>query len=298
MVRHDKAPLISIICPVTRVQEREADLSQWVSKLDYNKAELLFVHDVNENETGQELLGYLEKLDAKNIHIQIGKYGSAGAARNAALEICQGEWVCFWDSDDLPVIESVFSALSSNKDVIVGEYLKRSQVDGASIRKRLDSNRDLQNQLSIDPGLWRMVFRRSILNGIEFPEITMGEDQDFLAQLNWDKISVEIVNEVFYEYKHNLPNQTTSKVNSRISLLNSIEYLMSLKPHGSIQKRFISNLIARQSLTLAKSREVTTLQIAANIFFRRNNLNEASRLSIACSFVRVIILLMNKKPAV
>lgn len=93
--------VVSIICPVRNMSGRLQKLEKWIHELGENpRVEVVIVHDYSDDSTEAELKIICKKYES--IILKQGSYGDPGSARNAGLEICTGNWVTFWDSDDQP----------------------------------------------------------------------------------------------------------------------------------------------------------------------------------------------------
>jgi hypothetical protein len=251
---------LSVICPVTKMHGRLDNLMKWIDEIRNLNVEAFIVHDIQDEKTGPELSKLLQGSGNPRVHLSQGFFGEAGSARNSVLKLCQGNWIAFWDSDDCPRVLDVMSEIDSKFDIIIGEYeVSHKGILEDTFRhygKSFQENIDL---VSFNPGLWRCVFRRELLKEITFPKIKMGEDQDFLAQINWTQIKVKFANKSFYKYNVGDENQTTAVKNSRAPILKSLKFLKSLLENGKGDARFIHNLITRQVMTLIKTLDVFLL---------------------------------------
>ena len=247
---------------------RLSKFNEWVTKVDFTLAELFIVHDKRDELTGIELKGIVSQLPAKNISLTEGSFGSAAKARNSVLSQCRGTWICFWDSDDSPQFHSVISSLDIDCDIIIGEFETEDRY-GSRVRysHKQEFERNFTN-MSFQPGFWRIVFKRKVIENLRFPEITMGEDQDFLAQVNWDRSIAKFVPSLFYRYTIGQDFQTTSKRNSRSSLLESLRFLTTLLANESYNKKLIRNLMCRQLLTILSSKSEGNNFHAMKIFLK------------------------------
>ena len=134
---------------------------------------------------------------------------SPGLARNFGLNHATGEFITFWDADDLANCGNISKALearSSKSKAIIGSFLKRDVLQN-SLKRYPPKKGFWPIQLVWNPGFWRILYRRECLSGASFGTSMMGEDQIFLAKFGiWTK-SVEIVNTDFYSYFVGDPNQ-------------------------------------------------------------------------------------------
>lgn len=242
-------PTLSIVCPINKMANRLENLEGWVGELEGSDVEIFLIHDYGDEETGSQIREMIAKHPKTNIIFSEGNYGSASSARNSVLGDCRGIWLAFWDSDDIPNPRKILPWLQSDADVVIGSYFEKN-LNGVS--KFIESENSIE-KLSFQPGIWRILFKRECVTGIRFPEVKMGEDQDYLGHIRWKDIKISFTNEVFYNYITGNPFQTTAKTNSRDSLLTSIRYLSGLLSKNLGDEDFIRNLIARQSLTVLKS---------------------------------------------
>jgi len=252
----DYSKQLSIICPISDMAGRLGHLNDWLNQVDFNCTQVILVHDIRDEKTGSELKSIISKINSPALILKEGLFGTAGGARNSARSSCEGEWICFWDSDDQPNYHLVLNALDSVHDVIIGEFCIENPT-GATVKVPHGSTQGQSlSRMSFNPGLWRMAFRAEMIKNISFPEITMGEDQCFLAQIDWNSLKIKYVHEVYYNYFSGWDNQTTGRKKSRLPLLESMRFLEFLLKQKKGNEKIIRNMASRQFLTLLKSRGV------------------------------------------
>jgi glycosyltransferase involved in cell wall biosynthesis len=183
-----KQPKISIIVPVKSMAGKLSNFCTWTTELNADY-ELIVVHDLEDLETTKEIVDHLQKHVICGYFYLEDVYGSPGAARNAGLKLATGEWVMFWDSDDVGQVVAISEWLSSevNNEVefVVFRFTKCNALDASELVQNVWSNDFNQNFLNwlLEPGLWRCVFQRSRIEGLVFTEILMGEDQIFILDV-------------------------------------------------------------------------------------------------------------------
>lgn len=91
-------PLISVVVPVFNGERYISECIESILEQSYMNLELILVDDGSTDETVQILRKY-EKQDKRVVVIQ-QKNSGVSMARNKALEVAQGDYVCFVDSDD------------------------------------------------------------------------------------------------------------------------------------------------------------------------------------------------------
>jgi glycosyltransferase involved in cell wall biosynthesis len=225
----------------------------WLTEVLRENVEVFLIHDISDQATHLELVALVTELNSSKLKFSQGKYQSAAAARNSVLNMCRGTWLAFWDSDDVPMFSEVLAELDLGFDLMIGDFEVSRPDRRRELVRKSDNYAKALSEVSFNPGIWRMVFKRDMFEALRFPEIKMGEDQDYLAQIQWKKIKVKLVTKVFYRYYDGQEFQTTAKGKSRKSLLKSLEILQYFLREEKGDERFIRNLIARQALTLLKS---------------------------------------------
>jgi len=194
--------ILSVITPVTRLAGRTHHLRSWLYEVSEKQIEVFLVHDWNDVETSIELNELVKELNNPRVYLIEGIFGGPGAARNQGISNASGEWLCFWDSDDMPqIIEAIKildSKVESFVDCLVADYVSINYTSGE--RKFHVLGKNYLNQIAINPGIWRFFFRKSSFPVLEFCNLQMAEDQLFLAEYLTTDIIVESRNIITYHY--------------------------------------------------------------------------------------------------
>lgn len=255
--------MLTAIIPIGNVKGNLFSLSETIEACKTLNVDLMIVHDNFHDGTEEILSRVTSSLD--NVRILTAELRSPGLARNMGLQHVKSEWFCFWDVDDIPNVPTFVEAISLNsgskKDLIVGQYSIKNTLTGEIKRKfNPTGNADKLRQISINPGIWRFIFRTAKYGNSKFGSGTMGEDQLFLAQLNLSEEDIFLVEQDFYQYAVNVTGQLTSE-KYRVAELQKLitdEDALREKPQKS---NFIDYLILRQSFTLVKYRKSNIFHI-------------------------------------
>ncbi len=193
--------LLSAIVPISRMAGRLANFESWIYKaVSSGKIEIVLVHDIQDEETKIQLDRIVGKIKLRNVQLLEGYFGNPGAARNFGSKHCNGLWITYWDSDDVPLWENVIMSIQSagSAKVLIGEF-NLVNVDKGRVRIRLKEN--VVDSIIEYPGVWRMVFHNSLIARTKFPELLMAEDQVMLAGLDLFSHELKTFNTEFYNYQ-------------------------------------------------------------------------------------------------
>lgn len=219
-------PLLSVIIPAYNVEayltECLSSLFAGIARLPAGTVEVIIVNDGSTDGTPALLAGY------KNKHhfIQIDqKNAGQSAARNAGLRAAAGEYVCFFDSDDyiLPdTLAAVLGFLRENSDVDIAEYafieLDESNGRMKEISERPALSEGCGQRLCASwiregffrPLVWTKIVRRRLLTerGLFFLEGITREDEEWCPKIFAYAARVVYIPLTLYVYRKNRPGST------------------------------------------------------------------------------------------
>jgi glycosyltransferase involved in cell wall biosynthesis len=245
----------SIVCPVFNMAGRLELLEGWIQAVSLHpRIEIIIVLDVSDEATRNELDKICQKH--KNIKFTEGYFGNPGSARNAGLELCQGKWVVFWDSDDEPNVENFLASIKSieetNSDLFFGRY----KVFHEGSRSLFDSPAwtfDTQINLSIvaqNPGIWRIIFSRELIDGLRFNPLRMAEDQIFICEAILKAKTITFADSQIYTYFTGSLNHLTRNPEALQDLLPAFIKTSELIHGKSLELRpFLYLMAARQLIS-------------------------------------------------
>ena len=189
-------PKVSIILPVYNAEKYLNECVDSVRNQTFPDWELIAVDDGSTDSSGNILDRYAKQDE--RIRVVHKKNGRVWAARNDALEIAQGEWVAFLDSDDLLSPYWLAEAMRADKDGV--DVIHQQLFAGFEVPANFSIEpvaKDLQEFSGRDAAIWcwtnlpRRGFpvlcfvRRRIIQGNRFkPVIDCKEDSIWLLELS------------------------------------------------------------------------------------------------------------------
>ena len=106
-------PSVSVIIPFYNGQDFVSGAVENLKNQDFCDFEIILVNDGSVDNTAQEL----ENVKQKNLNLDITiinkENGGVSTARNKAIDIAKGEWICFVDDDDVPSNDYISTLLSA-----------------------------------------------------------------------------------------------------------------------------------------------------------------------------------------
>ena len=194
--------LISVIIPVFNTERYLRRSIGSILNNNYKKIEVLCIDD-GSTDNSLMLLRQIAEEDAR-VRVITQKNGGVSSARNRGLDMANGEWICFLDSDDWVHIDFLQALLSSasenNADIVIAGLKEVCTEDTVA---RIDESSVLSTTcMSLDEatarGFFRnyvtgRIFKRSVVSSIRFPlNMQLGEDQIFNSQIAASQMNIKI----------------------------------------------------------------------------------------------------------
>ena len=230
-------------------------LEKWIDELTKNpRAEVIVVHDYSDDATEDELKVICEKYELVTF-IQ-GHYGNPGSARNAGLEICTGNWISFWDCDDEPntseFLRLIVEIEEVNPDISFGRFSVLNENSGlvteaATWTSVKDKNLFIVAQ---NPGIWRVIFSRNLLQGMAFKPLRMAEDQIFISEAIVKASKVKFFDNLIYTYFIGSDYHLTKNSQALQDLLPAFKHTSKMIGNGHIElDSFLQVMATRQLIS-------------------------------------------------
>ena len=244
---------LSAIIPVSRVQDL-ANMFGWMRTTDLRQVEVIVVLDGLTNADLIDFKENVKKLLIGSLVVLKVIAGNPGQARNVGLKRATSDWLCFWDSDDTPFVDEYLGmstkAEKENLDLVIGGYTRlddRTQLSQTHILSE-QSKSAIWRAIIDTPGIWRFIFRRSILTDFEFPDLRLGEDQIFLMKLGIESLRVGAYQDAVYVYHFGGPYHLTASTDLGFQLQVCISIMADFfidkeKRHSSLNRRLFLKVI-------------------------------------------------------
>ena len=201
--------LISIIVPCYNSERYLSDCLLSILNQTYVNWEVICIDDGSQDNT-LSILNHYATLDER---FKIISQSNAGVsvARNKALSQCQGEYICFVDSDDLiepNFLITLLQLISHQADLAICGFT-RSMVfcmDDAQGYIEMSGKRCIERIIldkSFNPQICCMLFRHNIIKEKQLEFVigcTRGEDREFILKYLVYSNKVCYTNNLLYHY--------------------------------------------------------------------------------------------------
>lgn len=255
MITRGKNPLITAIIPIAGFPNGTDQIHSWITEEALANFEVILVLDSDSIETEQIVSEIAATIKEKcTTTVVKSTCRNPGGARNLGLELAKGEWIVFWDCDDIPnpisFLETVKQANEQNADVALGFFTVRSSLVEEDVKLIKFDDAKLLESIAFNPGLWRFAIRNAIAKNLRFKEIRMGEDQIYLAELLIQSVKISVTKKSVYEYWLYPTGQLTKDGTATTDLSIALAYLEQIYLKTKCREIFI--VFTRLSITSVK----------------------------------------------
>jgi glycosyltransferase involved in cell wall biosynthesis len=250
--------MCSIVVPIKYKGDGLPNLVKWLMLAESQNLQIVVINDLQPEETGEPVQRILEACQHPDLKYFEGHFGNPGAARNFGIEKVTREWIAFWDSDDLPIVDNfldgVHEADNSRSQVMIGSFKLRSDSDSEfSKTYYLSEVTDLASEITLRPGIWRFAFKIDDMKDVRFPNSRMGEDQAFIALSQLSDKRISICSDPVYEYFVGGTDHQVDAVSALIDMKISIGAIdRAMKWQSKASAQISHQLIAKQLITCIK----------------------------------------------
>ena len=255
----------TVICPVRNMRGRLQFLEKWITEISKDpQIETIIVHDFSNEDDRSEL--QLICSERQNVKLIEGQFGNPGSARNAGLSICRGKRVVFWDCDDEPNVTRFLGLLKSEEakdsDVSIARFNIFNEITKSISEDSAWSENFVQDYktFALNPGIWRMIFKRELLTNIRFDPLKMAEDQLFICQAMLEAKIVTFSDDQIYTYFIGSTHHLTKNKDALQDLLPAMKRTKSLfRKNMAVEMKLLLNLMsARQFISGLKYGSIRT----------------------------------------
>lgn len=255
-------PLVSIIIPTYNRAHLIGETLDSVLAQTYQNWECIVVDDGSTDNTAEVINSYLVKDSRFQYHQRPkNRLPGGNAARNYGFEISKGEFIQWFDDDDIMLSNFFSSRIALFADTICLIIGSGYIVDDAlNIKKTIKL--ETPNNLYKEYALWRfeiytksVLFRKDFVENYRFDEtLIRGQETDFFSRIFYDigKKKYKILNEPLYLYRQHDGTKTekSKKYKASIKLSIAKNHLRSLERAFELKDEVLVTYSYKKSLKL------------------------------------------------
>ncbi len=205
--------LISVIVPIYGVEKYLEECLKSIINQTYTNLEIILVDDGSPDNCGKICDEYLKKDNRiKVIH---KNNGGLSDARNAGLDIANGEYIAFIDSDDCineEFIQKLYYNCKNYKcDIAEANYIRFSnkiskdkQKENLEIFTNIQMVERIYNRSTYGRTIvvWNKLYKKEIIKQYRFQKGKIHEDEFIMYKIFYENdIKIAVLNEILYYYR-------------------------------------------------------------------------------------------------
>ena len=265
-------PLISVIVPVYNVEKYIKECLNSIIKQTYKKLQIILIDDGSTDNSGEICDSYQAKDDRINVIHK--ENGGLSDARNKGLEIAEGDYLAFVDSDDfiaedyveylLRILEKYNADVSvcSKQNFNAGEVIKKKEEEAEVIvYTGIAAMESLLYQKNIENSAWGKLYKASLFKDIFYPVGKLYEDLGTTYKVLYkaEKVIWSSEKKYFYRQRYDsiMKKKFTMSNIDRIEvsqdLLRFVEDKCKSLHKAAVSRFFISNIQVLREVPLKEN---------------------------------------------
>ena len=227
---------VSVIVPVYNTEKYLAKCLDSLVNQTLKDIEIIVVNDGTKDNSEKIINEYLKKYS--KIRYYKKENGGLSSARNYGIELANGEYVGFVDSDDY-VKDGMFSkmyecAIKNNSDIVVCDTIMKKETSEYILKSNLKYSKDaVRNYIISYPMAPIRLVRKSLFKDYNFTEKILYEDLCLMPTLAIMTSKISFLNEGLYYYVQRDSSIMTSAFNEK--------QLDIFKVLNNVKDKFIEN---------------------------------------------------------
>lgn len=287
-------PKVSVIVPVYNCEKYIERCVKSLQNQTLKEIEIILVNDGSTDKSLDLCCSFQGKDD--NIVVITQKNCGASKARKAGLEVAQGEYIGFIDSDDW-VDEEMFQCLygiaqQENADIVQCSFIKTSDSADQSIHhcKKFFWNTEkgnsalsellcVEKQCRFNYLLWNKIYRRELFSRFEYPtEIKIINDVPVIPRLFYYANNIAYTEQPFVYY-YERKDENNKSIMDSLEQSRSVMVLSHVEAFNNVAEFFrtIDAEVYKKSLYLL------TMWVCSGIIIKKN---EEQRILIRDTVIR------------
>ncbi len=264
-MKSENYPLVSVIVPVYNAEKYLKKCVDSLLSQSYENLEIILSDDGSRDNSLMLCNEFKEKdLRIKVIH---NENGGASAARNAGLDIANGNYISFVDSDDYiekNTVELLLNAVKENdcsvsqikSHIVSGDYeiiADESKGTGKTVLRNSAEYVKGMCEKVLSESVCDKLFDASLFKNRRFKTGVRNEDFYILSEMMFEDLTVAEVDVACYNYYKHSDSVTTETVSRKCffdSIENAYELMVRSRKECPVLEKHFARLLLYQLRTL------------------------------------------------
>lgn len=214
--------LVSIIVPVYNTEAYIKRCLDSIINQNYRNLEIILIND-GSTDNSPAMCDFYAETDSR-IRVIHKENGGQSSARNAGLDVCNGDYISFIDSDDW-IEPGMYATLLEQLEkydaslAVCGRYDAYEDADGKKVGKSIENSGlfdayDVLPEMAVgrlsDFSVCDKLYRKDLWQNTRFPEGEIYEDFAVMYKVLIAAERVVLCNKPFYVYFHRKNSTVTS----------------------------------------------------------------------------------------
>lgn len=285
-----KKDLISVIVPMYNIEKYLPRCIESILNQTYKKIEIILVDDGSKDLCGSIADNYASRYE--NVKVIHKANGGLSDARNAGIEIANGEWLAFVDSDDM-ICENMYQVLhdeviKNNALLAMVDYFSIDENDEIILtsEKGIENTRVLTTEMFLDylytyqAGhyiiAWNKLYYYTLFKDIKFPVGKINEDQFIMHEIVYKAKNIACLTEKLYQYR-----KVDNSIMNRKFNINRLDDVEGVQKRFDflLKQNFNSYLVKTESLAFNKLKKgIQKLDLNTDNFIRCKSLMDKQKI--------------------
>lgn len=242
----NNSDLISVIVPVFNMEKYLSRCLDSICNNTYKNLEIICIND-GSTDSSLDILNEYAKRDNRIIVVD-QENKKLSAARNAGLDIANGKWIAFIDSDDwihrqyfeilLDIAYrekahvSICNCLSTSETCITEESLKEEEIHCKIIRKK-----ELDRMHTVRSRVWGKLYRRDMIGDLRFVSGTEPIEDMFFNTILLNERMIFSISDLKIYYYFIRPDSAVNTTTGRKSLVFAQHMIPLIQEQADSEKR-------------------------------------------------------------
>lgn len=276
---------VSVIIPVYNAEKYLKNTLNSILKQTYTDLKIIAINDGSIDSSLEILLDFQQKYGEKVKVVDITN-GGPGRARNVGIEMAQGNFITFVDSDDtiesnmIEVMINKINETSSDICICGMNFIRNGEVKKYNIKDgEICLHEYLLSDIMATP--CNKIYRKNLFDNVKFDSTLSFEDLEIIPKLCIIADKIVGVNECFYNYFQRENSRNTIRVKSAFDVVTVVNNIIEFYKfngkyetyHDELEYIAVYHTIGSKAVGISRIKEKSKKREILNAYYTFLNEN-------------------------